>query len=62
MASTEKIKKFIQTMKTRDMRVPVEQDFPVESIPRSIAELTQELIKENMPLEFWYDTAVSSFP
>lgn len=54
----EKIKKFIDTMRTRDMRLPVNKVFKSEELPLEIGNLAKKLGEEGMPLEFWYDSAV----
>jgi hypothetical protein len=57
---TSNIDNFINKMKSRDMRIPAKKDFDPSAIPTDIEALTQKLTADRMPLDFWYDTAVST--
>lgn len=58
-ANEEKmIKSFIDTMRTRDMRLPAEEVFEKTQIPKNVKLLGETLKELRMPLEFFYDAAV----
>ena len=54
-------KAFIQKMKTRDMRVPITEDFKLSDLDFDEKTVVQLIIEERLPLDFIYDAMVTLF-
>lgn len=54
-----KANRFIQKMKTRDMRVAIRDDFQPAELDFDAEEMVRLIVEGQLPLDFVYDTMVS---
>lgn len=53
-----KANRFIQKMKTRDMRVALKDDFQIADLDFDAEEMVRLIVEEQLPLDFVYDAMV----
>lgn len=54
----EKARAFIQRMKVRDMRVPIKEDFTIESLDFDVEAFLQQIYDERLGWDFVSDSMV----